>query len=119
MISIPAYLSRLFERARPPSTLILAILFFVDRLSAMDETFVLDSLTAHRFLLASVVVICKGLSDTFLTNRDYARIGGVSLTEINHLEREFLWRVDWRIVVHPEVLGEYYRALLARSGSKV
>lgn len=32
----------------------------------MDETFIMTSLTAHRFLLASMLVASKGLTNTLL-----------------------------------------------------
>ena len=29
----------------------------------------------------------------------YARVGGISLVELNMLEKEFLMSIDWRLVV--------------------
>lgn len=81
----------------------------------MDNTFVLNSLTAHRFLLASMVVASKGLCDHYLASSDYARLGGVNTREIHRLECELLRRVDWGIVVNPDILGEYYDMVVARS----
>jgi hypothetical protein len=33
----------------------------------------------------------------------------------NRLLMEFLYRVDWKIVPHPEVLVDYYRGLVGRA----
>lgn len=93
-ISIPTYLSWLVKHLRPPSGLILAILYFLDRMSVIDETFTFNPRTAHRFLLVTMVAACKGQSDQVLTNRDFARIGGVRTFEISHLEREFLCKIE-------------------------
>lgn len=114
-ISIPAYLSRLVQYLRPPSVLILVTLYFLDRMSAIDETFVFDSRTAHRFLLVAMVVACKGLLDQTLSMREFAKIGGVGVWELSYLEREFLFRNNWRIFVEPELLEDYYQALLGRT----
>lgn len=43
-------------------------------------------------------------------------MGGLSLRELALLELEFLWRVEWKIVPKGEVLEEYYRNLVERSG---
>jgi hypothetical protein len=61
--------------------------------------FILSSLTCHRFVIASVTVSSKGLCDVFCTNSLYAKVGGISLTELNVLEREFLSAIDWQLMV--------------------
>lgn len=61
--------------------------------------FTLSSLTCHRFIIASIAVCSKGLCDSFCTNALYARVGGIPVTELNDLEREFLLAIDWRLTV--------------------
>jgi hypothetical protein len=61
--------------------------------------FTLSSLTCHRFVIASITASSKGLCDAFCTNSLYAKVGGISITELNILEREFLAAIDWRLTV--------------------
>jgi hypothetical protein len=61
--------------------------------------FTISSLTVHRFIIASVCVSTKALCDAFCTNSHYAKIGGIRVTELNVLEREFLANMDWRLIV--------------------
>ena len=61
--------------------------------------FTLSSLTCHRFVIASITVSSKGLCDAFCTNSLYAKVGGISVTELNVLEREFLAGIEWRLMV--------------------
>lgn len=82
----------------------------------MYAEFAITSLTVHRFLIASATVASKALSDAFWTNKTYARIGGVSPTELAMLELEFLVRVGWQIVPNPESLINYYHSLVERCG---
>ena len=91
------------------------MVYYIDRLCALYPAFTISSLTVHRFLITSATVASKGLSDSFWTNNNYARVGGVTLRELAILELEFLWRVEWRIVPKPEVLVDYYRSLIERS----
>ena len=61
--------------------------------------FTLSSLTCHRFIITSITVSSKGLCDAFCPNNLYAKVGGISVTELNVLEREFLAMIDWRLMV--------------------
>lgn len=114
-ISISDYLQRLTTHATLSPPILLSMVFYIDRLCALYPAFTISSLTVHRFLITSATVASKGLSDSFWTNKTYARVGGVKLKELALLELEFLWRVEWRIVPRPEVLVDYYRSLVDRS----
>lgn len=115
-ISIADYLHRIaVYTTLEPSTL-LSMVYYIDLLSNHYPAFTISSLTVHRFLITAATVSSKGLCDSFCTNTFYAKVGGISLRELNVLELEFLSRVDWRIVPQPEVLGEYYASLVRRMG---
>ncbi len=92
------------------------MVYYIDRLCALYPAFTISSLTVHRFLITAATVAAKGLGDSFWTNSTYARVGGVSVRELALLELEFLGRLEWRIVPKPEVLVDYYRSLVERSG---
>lgn len=113
-ISIADYLNRLSVHASLQPSILLSMVYYIDILSTHYPPFVVSSLTVHRFLITAATVASKGLCDTFLTNSLYARVGGLSLMELNMLELEFLVRVGWRIVPKAEVLEEYYRSLVQR-----
>ena len=114
-ISVLDYLQRLTTHATLSPPILLSMVYYIDRLCALYPAFTISSLTVHRFLITSATVASKGLSDSFWTNNNYARVGGVTLRELAILELEFLWRVEWRIVPKPEVLVDYYRSLIERS----
>lgn len=56
-------------------------------------------MTVHRFIIAAISVGSKALSDAFCTNGRYARVGGISVVEMNLLEKEFCEALDWRLTV--------------------
>jgi hypothetical protein len=114
-ISVQDYLQRLTTHATLSPPILLSMVYYIDRLCAMYPAFTITSLTVHRFLIASSTVASKGLSDSFWTNKTYARVGGVSIKELALLELEFLTRLDWKIVPKPEVLCDYYVSLVKRS----
>lgn len=115
-ITITDYLHRIaLHTTLEPSTL-LSMVYYIDLLSGHYPAFTISSLTVHRFLITAATVASKGLCDSFCTNTFYARVGGISLRELNVLELEFLSRVGWKIVPQPEVLREYYVRLVRRMG---
>lgn len=42
----------------------------------------------------------------------YARVGGISLVELNLLEKEFLDIIDWRLTCSGALLQHYYVSLV-------
>ncbi|KAL4899997.1 hypothetical protein BDW74DRAFT_162492 [Aspergillus multicolor] len=113
-ISVHDYLQRLTTHATLSPPILLSMVYYIDRLCTLYPAFTVSSLTIHRFLITSATVASKGLSDSFWTNKTYARVGGISMNELALLELEFLFRVEWRIVPQPEVLTDYYQSLAER-----
>lgn len=77
----------------------LLILHYIDQICSRMPLFTLNTLTCHRFVIAAVTVSSKGLCDTFCTNNLYAKVGGITVQELNMLEREFLSAIEWRLTV--------------------
>ncbi|KAG9583239.1 cyclin-domain-containing protein, partial [Aureobasidium melanogenum] len=113
-ISCHDYLQRLIQHATLSPPILLSVVYYIDRLCSLYPSFTISSLTVHRFLITAATVAAKGLSDSFWTNPTYARIGGISVSELATLEMEFLEKVQWRIVPKPEVLVDYYVSLVQR-----
>lgn len=114
-ISVRDYLHRLVKHAMLTPPLLLAMVYYIDRLCALYQGFSLNTLTVHRFLITAAAVAAKGLSDSIWNNKTYARVGGVRVAELTLLELEFLYRVDWKIVPDPEILVAYYHGLVLRT----
>jgi len=87
--------------------------------------FVVDSYNIHRLIIAGVTCSSKFFSDVFYTNSRYAKVGGLPLAELNHLELQFLLLNDFRLSVPVEdleayatMLVEFYaREVVAQRGS--
>ena len=58
-------------------------------------------------LLTSIVVAIKYNEDDFFSNTFYAKIGGISMEEINTLEIEFLDMIDWFLFVDQAFFHKY------------
>jgi hypothetical protein len=97
-ISVYSYLARLSRYSSIENAVLIATVYYIDLLSAVYSSFTLNSLTVHRFLLTATTVGSKGLCDSFCSNSHYAKVGGIHSNELDILEREFLTKVNYRIL---------------------
>ncbi|KAJ5121232.1 uncharacterized protein N7515_009193 [Penicillium bovifimosum] len=74
---------------------------------ALSHFFVVDSFNIHRLVIAAVTCASKFFSDVFYTNSRYAKVGGLPLAELNHLELQFLLLNDFRLAITVEELESY------------
>ncbi|KAI9683321.1 MAG: hypothetical protein M1829_005391 [Trizodia sp. TS-e1964] len=90
----------------PPSSLPADMSLDADAYN-MSHFFVVDSFNIHRLVIAGVTCASKFFSDVFYTNSRYAKVGGLPLVELNHLELQFLLLNDFRLSVPVEELEAY------------
>ena len=86
-------------------------LIYIDRLIQRNN-FLLTELNVHRVVITAVMLAAKFFDDAYYNNAYYAKVGGVLVPEMNSLEVEFLFRVNFSLHVCPEVFHKY-RAELA------
>ncbi|XP_012833248.1 PREDICTED: cyclin-P3-1-like isoform X2 [Erythranthe guttata] len=105
-LTIQQYIDRIFKYSCcSPSCFIIAHIY-VDRF-IQRTNLRLTSLNVHRLLITSVMVAAKFMDDAFFDNAFYARVGGVSTTELNKLEIKFLFGVDFRLHVNVQTFRKY------------
>lgn len=71
----------------------------------------IDSFTVHRFLITSITLASKALGDHYYSNAFYAKVGGISTKELNHLELELAMLLDWRLQVSRDTLQRLWSQL--------
>ncbi|SPO22258.1 related to PHO80 - cyclin [Ustilago trichophora] len=111
-ISLSAYLRRIAKYTSVEKCCILILLVYIDRVCERLQGFTICGLTVHRFICAAILCASKALCDAFNTNEHYAKVGGISLAEINLLEKEFLQIIDWHLICSGSVLQHYYASLV-------
>ncbi|KAJ1034629.1 hypothetical protein NDA18_001485 [Ustilago nuda] len=111
-ITLSAYLRRIAKYTSIEKCCLLILLVYIDRVCERLDGFTISGLTVHRFICAAILCASKALCDAFNTNEHYAKVGGISLQEINLLEKEFLHIIDWRLICSGAVLQHYYASLV-------
>ncbi|GFP90499.1 cyclin-u4-1 [Phtheirospermum japonicum] len=106
-ISIQSYLERIFKYANcSPSCYIVAYVY-LDRFTQRQPTLPINSYNVHRLLITSVMLSAKFMDDMYYNNAYYAKVGGISTTEMNFLEVDFLFGLGFHLNVTPSTFHTY------------
>jgi hypothetical protein len=112
-ININDYLERIFRYASCSGECFVLALVYIDRLIERRQ-FILTGLNIHRIIITSVMLAAKFFDDQYFNNAYYAKVGGVPCNEMNSLELEFLFLVNFSLHVTPEVFRRYSQELQAQ-----
>lgn len=86
----------------------------MDRLIQRNN-FLLTELNVHRVIITAVLLAAKFFDDAYYNNAYYAKVGGVLVSEMNGLEVDFLFRINFSLHVPPEVFHQYRTELLSQA----
>jgi len=106
-ISIYDYVERIFKYAACSSECFVLALIYIDRI-IQRQGFVINSLNVHRVVITSIMLAAKFFDDHYFKNGFYAKVGGVPCNEMNSLEVEFLFLLNFSLHVPPETYRKYY-----------
>ena len=82
-ISIEKYLVRLVSHSKMEISTLILILIYIDKI-CKNNKFRLNFFNIHKFIVTSMLVSIKYNEDDFFSNSFYAKVGGVSITELNY-----------------------------------
>eukprot|EP01135_Chromosphaera_perkinsii_P002961 Nk52_evm72s230 gene=Nk52_evmTU72s230 len=134
-ISILQYLERIAKYAPCSTQCFIIALIYLDRIIyAKDKTkakggnegvktgtdcgeIMLTSLNVHRLLITSIMTAAKYFDDNYYKNQFYARVGGVPNNELNTLELEFLFMLDFNLHITELEYEKYKLKLLGKTGN--
>jgi len=109
-ITIKAYLERIEKYANCSPSCFVVSLIYIDRL-CQHSVMSLSLLNVHRILITAVCVAAKFLDDSYYPNLFYSQLGGIPLKELNNLEVEFLFGLNFALHVSPHEYNRYHSGL--------
>mmetsp|Transcript_22048 Transcript_22048/g.47955 ORF Transcript_22048/g.47955 Transcript_22048/m.47955 type:complete len:500 (-) Transcript_22048:20-1519(-) len=115
-IGILQYLERIHKYASCSKECFILALIYIDRLIQRNN-FLLTELNAHRVVITAVLLAAKFFDDAYYNNAYYAKVGGVLVEEMNNLECQFLFKIDFSLRVLPEVFEKYHAELISHSSA--
>ena len=79
----------------------------------------LSELNVHRVIVTAVLLAAKFFDDAYYNNAYYAKVGGVLVHEMNGLEVDFLFRIDFSLHATPDEFTKYRNELLSQANMGV
>jgi len=113
-IGIEAYLERIHKYASCSNECFILALIYIDRLIQRNN-FLLTELNVHRVVITAILLAAKFFDDAYYNNAYYSKVGGVLVSEMNGLEVDFLFRINFSLHVQPDVFDKYKAELVAHS----
>jgi len=113
-IGVEAYLDRVHKYASCSNECFILALIYIDRLIERNN-FLLTELNVHRVVITAILLAAKFFDDAYYNNAYYSKVGGVLVSELNGLEVDFLFRINFSLHVQPDVFEKYKAELVAHS----
>lgn len=110
-ISLKQYLQRISLYFQCSKACLVLGPIYIDRLHRMHPEFEINTYSIHRLLATSIVVAAKFHDDVYYSNKHYASVAGLSVTELNYLEACFVEGLRWQLQVSPEEFDQYFCAV--------
>jgi len=111
-ITIKFYLKRIAKHSSCSEECFVLALIYIDRLINTNSNFLVNSLNVHRIIITSVMVGAKFFDDQYFNNTHFAKVGGISVKEMNLLEIEFLFMINLHLFVETDVYKAYNERLM-------
>ena len=109
-ITINKYIMRIVKYSRPAYASIITTLIYIDKICETSNL-ILTKVNIHRLLLSCFLMSIKFNEDDYYSNEYYAKVGGVSLDELNKLEETILSLLDFSLFIDDELYDNYEKQL--------
>ena len=110
----PCATHRIHKYASCSNECFILALIYIDRLIQRNN-FLLTDLNVHRVVITAILLAAKFFDDAYYNNAYYAKVGGVLVSEMNGLEVDFLFRINFSLHVTPELFHKYREELVSHS----
>lgn len=108
---IKDYLLRLSQFANINESTIILILIYIDRICKINN-FQLNFRNIYKLIISSMIIAIKYNEDHFYSKEVYAKLGGVTMKELNYLEFQFLILIKFSLFVEKDLFDKYYDNLI-------
>jgi len=116
-ISILYYLQRIAKFSGCSNECFVLMLIYIDRL-VTKNSITLDVFNVHRLIISAILLSAKFFDDHFYFNPHFAVVGGLQSHEMNSLELEFLFLIEFNLYVSGEEYHKYFNTLAKMAASR-
>lgn len=106
LIKLEKYVTRIMTLTKCEENTMIHALILIDNLCEKNNIF-LTKVNTHRILITAVVIAIKYLEDIYFSNAYYCKVGGISLSDLNNYELEFLQYLGFNAYVNLDTYEKY------------
>ena len=117
-ITVRAYMERIRTFGGCSACCFVLGLRYVEQLQKTDGAYTLNSFNMHRLVLTGIMVAAKFVDDFYFSNNYWAKVGGIPNDELNGLEIEMLFLLNFTLHAKRNEYDEYV-AILKRRHERV
>ena len=111
-MSIKDYLLRLSQYTKINESTIILILIYIDRICKINN-FHITFNNIYKLIICSMIIAIKYNEDNFYSTEVYAKLGGITVQELNFLEMQFLISIKFSLFVEKDLYDKYYDNLIS------
>ena len=116
-VTLQYFFGRIKKYSQIEESTLIIILIYADRMCTTSGI-ILNPHNIHRIILGCLLLAIKYNEDIYFTNEQYAKIGGVSLKEINDLESYSIQFLNYNLFVSEDIYQKYYNYISNYSTEK-
>jgi hypothetical protein len=98
--SVEEYIERFVRYTSATGDILIKTVIILDRFLKYNPDILIKDVNVHRLFAAAFVCTYKFCDDVFYSNRFLAKIAGIPLEELNTLEREFLFNIEFNMYIN-------------------
>ncbi|CAD8101447.1 unnamed protein product [Paramecium primaurelia] len=110
-ITLENYLIRIMRYTKCSEGCLIIGLIYLDRIQELNQELQLNNQSAHRYLIIAIVLAIKYQDDDIYKNDYYAKVGGITMQELNDMEKEFLELLDYQLFVQQDLYYFYLKKI--------
>jgi hypothetical protein len=116
-ITIKHFIGRIKKYSQIEKSTLIIILIYADRMCTTSGI-ILNPHNIHRIILGCLLLAIKYNEDIYFTNEHYAKVGGVSIKELNELEYVSMEFLNFNLFIGEDIYQKYLKFITNYSAEK-
>ena len=117
-VTLQYLFSRIKKYSQIEKSTLIIILIYADRMCTTSGI-ILNPHNIHRIILGCLLLAIKYNEDVYFTNEHYAKVGGVSIQELNSLEYFSIQLLNFNLYISEDIYQKYLNYITNYSNDKI
>jgi len=105
-VKLKYFFGRIKKYTKIEKSTLIMILIYADRMCTTSGI-ILNPHNIHRIILGCLLLAIKYNEDVYFTNEHYAKVGGISLEELNYLEYFSFQLLEFNLYISDDIYQKY------------